>query len=90
LTHSRWHGASGAAGALSLAWSPEAAQVTVWSIGRSVDATAKLQALQMEREDDRHRRLIDSIDNVAQTVEDSSAFAQGKKLMNEYPANAVQ
>lgn len=35
----------------------------------------------MEREDDRHPQLIDSIDNVTQTVEDSSAFAQGKKLV---------
>lgn len=48
------------------------------SSGASIDATTKLQTLQMEREDNRHRQLIDSIDNVAQTVEDSSAFAQGK------------
>jgi hypothetical protein len=37
-------------------------------------------SFQRKREDDRRRQLIDSIDNVAQTVEDSSAFAQGKKL----------
>ncbi|SDZ69919.1 hypothetical protein SAMN05518854_1132 [Variovorax sp. YR266] len=47
--------------------------------------TSKLQTLQMEREDDRHRQLIDSIDNVAQTVEESSAFAQGKKLVERHP-----
>ena len=41
--------------------------------------------LQMEREDNRHRQLIDSIDNVAQTVEESSAFAQGKKLVERHP-----
>ena len=39
----------------------------------------------MEREDARHRQLIDSIDNVAQTVEGSSAFAQGKKLVERHP-----
>jgi hypothetical protein len=39
----------------------------------------------MEREDDRHRQLIDSIDNVAQAVEDSSAFAQCKKLVERHP-----
>jgi hypothetical protein len=55
------------------------------SIRQSVDATAKLQALQMEREDDLYRQLIDSIDNVAQTVEESSAFAQGKKLVERHP-----
>ncbi|WP_426389963.1 hypothetical protein [Variovorax sp. R-27] len=33
----------------------------------------------------RHRQLIDSIDNVAQTVEESSAFAQGKKLVERHP-----
>lgn len=52
---------------------------------QSIDATAKLQTLQMEREDDRHRQLIDSIDNVAQAVEDSSAFAQCKKLVERHP-----
>lgn len=39
----------------------------------------------MEREDDRHRQLIDSIGNVAQAVEDSSAFAQCKKLVERHP-----
>jgi len=58
---------------------------TEWSIRQSIDATTKLQTLQMEREDDRHRQLIDSIDNVAQTVEESSAFAQGKKLVERHP-----
>lgn len=58
---------------------------TEWSIRQSIDATTKLQTLQMEREDDRHRQLIDSIDNVAQTVEESSAFAQGKKLIERHP-----
>lgn len=46
---------------------------------------AKTRALQMEREDNRRRQLIGSIDNVAQTVEDSSAFAQGKKLVERHP-----
>lgn len=32
-----------------------------------------------------YRQLIDSIDNVAQTVEDSSAFVQGKKLIERHP-----
>ncbi len=39
----------------------------------------------MERECDRHRQLIDSIDNIAQTLEDSNAFAQSKKLVERYP-----
>lgn len=39
----------------------------------------------MEREDDRHRPFIDSIDNVAKAVEDSSAFAQCRKLAERYP-----
>lgn len=58
---------------------------TEWSIRQSVDAITKLQTLQMEREDDRHRQLIDSIDNVVQTVEDSSTSTQGKKLVERYP-----
>ncbi|MCR6476581.1 hypothetical protein NU688_10470 [Variovorax sp. ZS18.2.2] len=44
--------------------------------------TAKLQTLQMGRERDRHRQPINSI---AQTVEESSAFAQGKKLVERHP-----
>jgi len=43
-----------------------------------------IQTLKMEREDDRHRQLIDSIDNVAHTVEDSSAFAQDTKLVERH------
>ncbi|MET3392541.1 hypothetical protein ABIC33_003199 [Variovorax sp. 1140] len=58
---------------------------TEWSIRQSLDATTKLQTLQMEREDGRHRQLIESIDNVAQTVEESSALAQGKKLVERHP-----
>ncbi|WP_374684718.1 hypothetical protein [Variovorax sp. ZS18.2.2] len=55
---------------------------TEWSIRQSIDASAKLQTLQMERADDHHRKLIDSI---AQTVEESSAFAQGRKLAERHP-----
>lgn len=58
---------------------------TEWSIRQSIDAPTKLQTLQMEREDGRHRQLIDSIDNVAQTVEGSSVFAQSRKLIERHP-----
>ncbi|WP_093245716.1 hypothetical protein [Variovorax sp. EL159] len=58
---------------------------TEWSIRQSIEATTKLQTLQMEREDNCHRPLIDSIDNAAQTVEDSSAFAQSKKPVERHP-----
>jgi len=58
---------------------------TEWSIRQGIDAAVKADTRRMEREDDRQRELIASIDNVADTVEESSAYAQGKKLMNRHP-----
>jgi hypothetical protein len=58
---------------------------TEWSIRQGIDAAVKTDTRRMEREDDRQRELIASIDNVADTVEESSAYAQGKKLVNRHP-----
>jgi hypothetical protein len=58
---------------------------TEWSIRQGIDAAVKADTRRMEREDDRQRELIASIDNVADTVEESSAYAQGKKLVNRHP-----
>jgi hypothetical protein len=44
-----------------------------------------IQTSRMKCEDNRHRQLIDSIDIVTQTVEDSNAFAQGKKPVERHP-----
>ena len=45
----------------------------------------ELQALRMEREDDHHRKLIDSIEDISDVIEESSTFARGKKLIERYP-----
>ncbi|MGJ7562326.1 hypothetical protein ACSFBM_00565 [Variovorax sp. GB1R11] len=37
---------------------------TEWSIRQSIDATTKLQTLRIEREDNNHRQLIDSIETL--------------------------
>lgn len=39
----------------------------------------------MEREDDHHRKLIDSIEDLGDKIEESSTFAQGKKLIKRHP-----
>lgn len=55
------------------------------SIREGVSAAAKAERRRMEHEDERHRELISSIERVADTVEESSAYAQTKSLVDRHP-----
>lgn len=58
---------------------------TEWSIRQGIDAVVKADSRRMEREDDRQRALLDGLQELGDRVEESSAYAQGKKLVERHP-----
>lgn len=58
---------------------------TEWSIRQGIDAVVKADTRRMEREDDRQRELLYGLQELGDRVEEFSAYAQGKKLVERHP-----
>jgi hypothetical protein len=56
-----------------------------WSLRQAIDAAIKSDRRRIEQDYDRHRALQQSIKDLGDRIEQSSAYAQGRKLVGRHP-----